>query len=111
MEETARRISAIGLRSRFYREPDEVADGAGQVRELDRAAKSRHRQQAGRLRIREDRVRWSSGACPGHPSLAPSAACAQVLFPQLEPLQLAGGCARQRCPWFDPAWKRPGARF
>ena len=39
----------------FIAEPDEAGHRARQVRELDRAAARRHRQQAGRFRIREDR--------------------------------------------------------
>ena len=58
--ETPRRIPAVGQRSRFHRKPDEASVGAGQVRQLDRPAKGWHRQQAGRLRIREDRVAGSA---------------------------------------------------
>src|SRR5947207_7264028 len=43
----------------------DVRDRAGQVRELDFAAQGRHRQQAGRLRIREDRE-LVTRACSPH---------------------------------------------
>ena len=46
-------VAAVDGRRRFHREPDEAGDRARQVRELDRAAARRHRQQAGRLRVCE----------------------------------------------------------
>ena len=39
---------------RDFIEPDEAETEPGKIRRLDRAAEGRHRQQAGRLRIRED---------------------------------------------------------
>ena len=56
VDEAPRRVPAVGRRQGFHREPDAAADRARQVRELDRPAQGRHRQQAGRLRVREDRV-------------------------------------------------------
>ena len=51
-------------RRRIHQEPDEAGHRARPIRELDRAAARRHRQQARRLRIREDR-----GVAPrGYPS-------------------------------------------
>ena len=62
----------------FIAEPDEAGHRARQVRELDRAAARRHRQQARRFRIREDRgvagiergERRACTALDGHPLLA-----------------------------------------
>src|SRR5262245_55848596 len=48
-------MAAVVGRWRVHQEPDEAGDRARQVRELDRAAARRHRQQARRFRIREDR--------------------------------------------------------
>ena len=47
-------VAAVQGRWRLHREPDEPVLGARQVRLLDLAAQGRHRQQARRLRIRED---------------------------------------------------------
>src|SRR5690242_497567 len=48
--------AADDRRQPLYREPDATRAPAREVRQLDRAAAHRHRQQARRLRIREDRV-------------------------------------------------------
>ena len=48
-------VAAVQGRRRLHPEPDEARHRARPVRELDRAAARRHRQQAGRLRVREDR--------------------------------------------------------
>ena len=48
------RMAAL-RRRRFHRQPDEAGDRDRQVRLVDFAAEGRHRQQAGRFRIREDR--------------------------------------------------------
>ena len=57
-------------RPRIHRKPDAAADRARQVRQLDRAAQGRHRQQAGRLRIREDRRRLIGARPPANPRRA-----------------------------------------
>ena len=44
-----------GAGRRLHRQPDGVGNRARQVRRLDLAAQGRHRQQAGRFRIRQDR--------------------------------------------------------
>ena len=49
------RVAALDRRRRFHRQPDEARDRGEPFRLVDRAAESRHRQQAGRFRIREDR--------------------------------------------------------
>ena len=56
MGEAPRRLPALRRRQGLHREPDAAAIRAGQVRQLDRAAEGRHRQQAGRFRVREDRL-------------------------------------------------------
>src|SRR4051794_17576802 len=48
-------MAAIGRRWRFHRRPDDAGNRNRRIRLMDLAAKSRHRQQAGRFRIREDR--------------------------------------------------------
>src|SRR4030081_3055556 len=48
-------MAALDRRRRFHREPDGAGDGNGQVCVVDLAAQGRDRQQAGGLRIREDR--------------------------------------------------------
>ena len=48
-------MAAVEGRRRLHRRADEAGERARQVRQLDRAAAGRHRQQAGRFRIREDR--------------------------------------------------------
>ena len=48
-------VAAVEGRRRLHPEPDAPGHRARQVRQLDRAAPRRHRQQARRLRIREDR--------------------------------------------------------
>ena len=53
--EAQERMAALDRRRRLHRQPDEAGDRAGQVRLVDLAAQGRHRQQAGRFRIREDR--------------------------------------------------------
>ena len=67
LEPRDRQMAAVEGRRRFHRQFDAAGVGAGQVRQLDRAAAHRHRQQAGRLRIREDRgvaiIPGSRGAC------------------------------------------------
>ena len=55
LEQGEGQVAAVEGRRRLHPEPDEAGDRARQVRELDRAAARRHRQQARRLRIREDR--------------------------------------------------------
>ncbi len=50
-----RQVAAIERRRRFYCQPDAAGDRAGPVRQLDRAAAHGYRQQARRLRVREDR--------------------------------------------------------
>ena len=55
MGEGEGRLSAVDGGRRFHHIADDAGERARKVRELDRAAESRHRQQAGRLRIREDR--------------------------------------------------------
>ena len=53
LERRPRRVAAECLGRRVHRIADEARDRAGQVRRLDRVAEDRHRQQAGRLRVRE----------------------------------------------------------
>src|ERR1700730_8924220 len=48
-------MAALDRRRRFHREPDGAGDGNRRVCFVDLAAEGRHRQQAGRFRIREDR--------------------------------------------------------
>ena len=48
-------VAALDRGRRLHRQPDEPALRDRRVRGLDRAAEGRHRQQAGRFRIREDR--------------------------------------------------------
>ena len=55
LEPRQRQVAAVEGRRRFHRQPDEAGVRARPVRQLDRAAAPRHRQQARRLRIREDR--------------------------------------------------------
>ena len=57
-------VAAVEGRRRLHPEPDEAGHRARPVRELDRAAARRHRQQARRLRIREDRGVVVT-SCPG----------------------------------------------
>src|SRR6266567_6906325 len=49
------RMAALDRRRRLHRKPDAAGDRDRRIRLVDFAAEGRHRQQAGRLRIREDR--------------------------------------------------------
>jgi benzoyl-CoA 2,3-dioxygenase component B len=49
------KVAALDRRRRLHRLADETRARAGSIRRLDRAAARRHRQQAGRFRIREAR--------------------------------------------------------
>ena len=62
-------MAALQGRRRLHRLADGTGVGARQVRRLDRAAQGRHRQQARRVRIREDRTLLSGG--PGAARAAP----------------------------------------
>ena len=55
MGEGEGRLSALRRRRRFRRLADDAGERARQIRQLDLAAESRHRQQARRIRICEDR--------------------------------------------------------
>ena len=48
-------VAAVERRRRFHRQPDAARGRARPIRQLDRATARRHRQQARRFRIREDR--------------------------------------------------------
>ena len=52
----ADRLPAVVGRQGLHRKPDAAGIRAGQIRQLDLAAQGRHRQQAGRFRIRENRL-------------------------------------------------------
>ena len=51
----ALQVAALERRRRVHRQSDEAGHGARPIRQLDRPAARRHRQQARRFRIREDR--------------------------------------------------------
>src|SRR4051812_33634989 len=48
-------MAAVDRRRRFHRRADEAGNRSEPVRVMDFAAQGRHRQQAGRFRVREDR--------------------------------------------------------
>ena len=50
---------------RLHRFPDEAGHRSRRLRQLDLAAESRHRQQARRFRVREDRDVIATSSCPG----------------------------------------------
>ena len=55
LESRQGQVAAVERRRRVHQEPDEAGQRARTIRELDRAAARRHRQQARRFRVREDR--------------------------------------------------------
>ena len=55
LEPRSGQVAAVEGRRRFHRQPDAAGLRAGPIRRLDRPAARRHRQQAGRFRICEDR--------------------------------------------------------
>ena len=65
LEPRYRQMAADDGRRRFHRQPDGAGLRTGQVRQLDRAAAARHRQQARRFRICEDR-----GVAPSQRAIA-----------------------------------------
>ena len=65
LEQAQGRMAAVEGRRRLHRQPDDVGERARQIRRLDFAAQGRHRQQAGRLRICEDRGVALSLPLPG----------------------------------------------
>src|SRR5260370_31638993 len=59
-------VPAVGFGPSLHRGAGAAGIRARQARELDRAAEGRHRQQARRFRIREDRRMISTAAYSGH---------------------------------------------
>ena len=93
---------AVGRRQPVRCQPDAAGADAGCIRVVDRAASDRHRQQAWRLRVREDRgvaVIWSRlpNDISRTTTLAWSMSSAKCWLPRRRSSNSPGGTIRRRC--------------
>src|SRR3954447_25635241 len=127
MGKTPRRFPAVFVGPRLHRKPDAAGIHTRQIRRLDRAAESRHRQQARRLRICETGVTRCLEVQPqdlvrGPRSLAPcplvgegwgggGRVCPQIPALLISPPPCPSPARGEEAPTFPPvAWQLGGRR-
>ncbi len=90
VEQGEGQLAAVEGRRRLHPEPDEAEGRARPVRELDRAAARRHRQQARRLRVREDRGCSSLRRLAPHHAVPPGAHAGHAVVVALDHVDRLG---------------------